>query len=205
MKVAMIDPSLFTLPYDLKLIGGLETAGQDVTFYGKPVPDEEVIATGIRVVPHFYRPMGEWGLDRLPRPLFKVAKGLCHIEAMGRLARDLKRLRPDIIHFQWLPLPIVDRRYLRSLREVAPLVLTAHDSQPFNNSPGAAIQQMGAIEMFRRFDRVVVHTEQSRMRLESYGVVPERIARIDHGFLNDDEPCASCCSASSSPTRARIS
>jgi glycosyltransferase involved in cell wall biosynthesis len=49
---------------------------------------------------------------------------------------------------------------------------------------------MGAIAIFSRFDQVIVHTAQSRRRLESYGVAPERIALVDHGFLNDDEPVA---------------
>jgi glycosyltransferase involved in cell wall biosynthesis len=192
MRIAMIDPSLFTLPYDLKLIAGLEGQGHEVMFYGKPIPEEETVAagTGIAVRPHFYRAMSTWGFDRLPKSLSKAVKGLCHLGAMQRLVQALRLEKPDIIHFQWLPLPVVDRRFLNALREIAPLIVTAHDSAPFNDSPGAAIQQMGARAVFGRFDRVIVHTEQSRRRLAGYGVALRNIARIDHGFLNDDQPVA---------------
>ena len=188
MRVAMIDPSLFTTPYDLKLIGGLERLGHQVDFYGKPVPAEETMAGDAAIHPLFYREMEQWRLDRLPRPLAKAAKGLCHLRGMARLTAVLRQSRPDAIHFQWLPLPLVDRRFLGPLRTIAPLVITAHDSQPFNANPGAAIQRLGAISILSRFDRVIVHTGQARDRLVAQGVAPGRIQRIAHGFLNDDQP-----------------
>jgi glycosyltransferase involved in cell wall biosynthesis len=190
MHVAMIDPSLFTLPYDLKLIGGLTRQGHTVDFYGKPVPPEEVMKADTFIRPHFYRPMTAWQLGRLPGPLAKAAKGLCHLDGMRRLVRDLKSSKPDVIHFQWLPLPLVDRRFLGALRRIAPLVITAHDSQPFNANPGAALQQVGATSVLGAFDRVIVHTAQAERRLLHYGVRPERIRRVAHGFLNDDQPMA---------------
>lgn len=48
------------------------------------------------------------------------------------------------------------------------------------------IQNLGATSALRHFDRVVVHTEQARRRLVAYGVEPDRIARVAHGFLHDD-------------------
>jgi glycosyltransferase involved in cell wall biosynthesis len=190
MHIAMIDPSLFTLPYDLKLIGGLERLGHKVDFYGKPVPPEEVMKADSFIRPHFYRPMRAWYLDRLPGPLPKLAKGICHLDGMRRLVRNLRANPPDVIHFQWLPLPLVDKRFLKALRNIAPLVITAHDSQPFNANPGAALQAVGATSILGAFDRVIVHTSQAQERLLTYGVQPDRIRRVAHGFLNDDQPLA---------------
>lgn len=188
MHIAMIDPSLFTPPYDLKLVGGLERLGHRVDFYGKPVPPDETMAGDTVIRPLFYREMGRWRLDRLPGPFAKLAKGVCHLRGMNRLVEELRRTRPEIIHFQWLPLPVIDQRFLEPLRAVAPLVVTAHDSQPFNANPGAAIQRLGAISILNRFDRVIVHTANAQDRLVAQGVPPERIQRIAHGFLNDDQP-----------------
>ena len=189
-KVALIDPSLFTLPYDMKLAAGLREIGHSVTFYGKALGPEEAAPAGAKLVQHFYPEMQNWGLERWPGGVSKAVKGALHLRSMRRLLDVLRAEQPDVIHFQWLPLPIIDRSFIGALRSIAPLVLTAHDSRPFNASPSSVIQKLGATSALGRFDRVVVHTEQARRRLVGYGVEPERIVRIAHGFLHDDEPGA---------------
>jgi glycosyltransferase involved in cell wall biosynthesis len=185
-KVALIDPSLFTLPYDVKLVEGLRGLGHSVSFYGKALGREESAPEGVKLVQHFYPEMQSWGISRWPAGVLKVAKGALHLRSMRRLLDVLRAEQPDIIHFQWLPLPIIDRTFIGALRTISPLVVTAHDSRPFNASPSSIIQKLGAISALGRFDRVVVHTEQARRRLVEYGVEPDRIARIAHGFLHDD-------------------
>ena len=185
-KIALIDPSLFTLPYDAKLAEGLRGIGHTVRFYGKSLAPQETEPAGAELVQHFYPELQRWGLSRWPAGFSRAAKGMLHLRAMRRLVEALRREQPDVIHFQWLPLPIIDRAFIGALRAVAPLVLTAHDSRPFNASPSSLIQNLGATSALRRFDRVVVHTEQARRRLVAYGVEPDRIVRIAHGFLHDD-------------------
>jgi len=189
-KVALIDPSLFTLPYDVKLAEGLRGIGHTVRFYGKSLEPQEAEPAGAGLVQHFYPEMHRWGLSRWPKPASRAAKGVLHLRAMRRLVEALRREQPDVIHFQWLPLPVIDRAFIGALRAIAPLVLTAHDSRPFNASPSSLIQNLGATSALRLFDCVVVHTEQGRHRLIDYGVEPGRIARIPHGFLHDDRPPA---------------
>jgi len=189
-KVALIDPSLFTLPYDLKLVEGLRGIGHTVRFYGKALGPEEAAPERAELVQHFYPEMQRWGVHSWPAGVSKTVKGMLHLRSMRRLVEVLRVEQPDVIHFQWLPLPIIDRSFIGELRRIAPLVLTAHDSRPFNASPSSVIQKLGATSALRRFDRVVVHTEQARRRLVDYGVEPERIVRVAHGFLHDDEPSA---------------
>ena len=184
----MIDPSLFTLPYDVKLAAGLRGLGHTVRFYGKSLEPQEQEPADAGLVQHFYPEMQRWGLSRWPAGVSRAAKGILHLRAMRRLVEALRREQPDVIHFQWLPLPIIDRAFIGALGDIAPLVLTAHDSRPFNANPSSLIQNLGAIAAFRHFDGVVVHTEQARRRLAEYGVDPRRIARIAHGFLHDDRP-----------------
>jgi glycosyltransferase involved in cell wall biosynthesis len=186
MRIALIDPSLFTLPYDLKLAEGLQQAGHRVDLFGTAVPADQASPAPLR--PHFYGELAGLGAERWPAALGKAAKGLAHLRGMWRLAETLERERPDIIHFQWLPLPIVDRAFLSRLRRIAPLIVTAHDSEPFNGNAGAALQQLGAIESLGRFDRVIIHTEQARARLTAHGLAPEKLHKIAHGFLDDDAP-----------------
>ena len=187
LKLALIDPSLFTLPYDAKLATALAEVGHAVTFYGKALGTGET-APGIETLRQiFYPEVVRWGLERWPAPLTKIAKGALHARAMRRLLGALRQDPPDIIHFQWLPLPAVDRAFIDPLRRIAPLVLTAHDSRPFNANPGSALQNLGATAILRRFDRVIVHTEQARRRLLDYGVAEDRLAKIAHGFLHDED------------------
>ena len=187
LKVALIDPSLFTLPYDAKLAAGLDAIGHSVTFYGKVLAPDET-APGLENLRQiFYPELLRWGVARWPAMLAKLTKGALHGRSMRRLLAALRQDPPDVIHFQWLPLPVIDRAFIGRLREIAPLVLTAHDSRPFNANPGSALQNLGATSILTRFDRVIVHTEQVRRRLAGYGVPADRLAKVAHGFLHDDD------------------
>ena len=183
MRVALIDPSLFTLPYDAALAAGLQTEGHTVVLHGRnPGPDDNA-TEGVPLQASFYRVAGAPVFARLPRALRLGLKGLDHAWSMEALVRRLRREAPDIIHFQWMPLPVVDRRFLRRLRRIAPLVLTVHDTNPFNNNPTGALQRVGAQAAFRDFDRLIVHTEQGRARLLAYGEGMDRVAMMPHGLL----------------------
>jgi len=185
MRVALVDPSLFTLPYDLALAAGLRAGGHQATLYGRrPRPaDGGTYETGL--VASFY-PIAESRLAAaLPAPLRLGVKGVDHLLSMARLRRILQARahRPDIIHFQWLPLPLADQRLLGAFRAIAPLVLTVHDTNPFNGSPTSRVQRLGMSGCLAAFDRLIVHTEQGRGRLIAQGVPESRIAAMPHGPL----------------------
>ncbi len=183
MRVALIDPSLFTLPYDAALAAGLQAGGHEVVLHGRdPGPDDNAV-DGVPLRPSFYRVTGAPALARLPRALRLGLKGADHAWSMAALMRRLRREQPDVIHFQWLPLPIVDRRFLKGLRRIAPLVLTVHDTNPFNGNPTGKLQRVGAHAAFRDFDRLIVHTEQGRARLLAHGEAAERVVVMPHGLL----------------------
>ncbi|HEX4352821.1 MAG TPA: glycosyltransferase family 4 protein, partial [Polyangiales bacterium] len=134
--------------------------------------------------PHFYRALESDLAKRLPRPVFLGLKGVAHGFAMRALLERMRALRPDVIHFQWAPLPAVDRWFIPALRRIAPCVLTVHDSAPFNGNPRAGIQLAGAVAIMSQFDRLIVHTEAAVARLQSYGIDPRKIKRLPHGPLD---------------------
>lgn len=183
MRVALIDPSLFTLPYDAALAEGLAAEGHQVTLHGRQMRADDGAANATKLVPSFYRVGGLAAVEAMPKPLRLGIKGVDHIVSMAALGTRLKRERPDVIHFQWLPLPLVDRWFLATLRKIAPLVLTVHDSNPFNGNPAARVQASGLGASFPRFDRLILHTEQGRARLIGQGVPTDRIALLPHGLL----------------------
>ena len=185
MRVALIDPSLFTLPYDAALAAGLQAEGHEVVLHGRRPGDNDNAAAGVPLRNSFYRLAATATIDRAPRPLRLAVKGADHLWSMRQLLRHLEATPPDVIHFQWLPLPMIDRRYLPALRRVAPLVLTVHDTNPFNGNPTGSLQRIGAHAAFGDFDRLIVHTEQGRARLLSLGHDPARVVLLPHGLLGE--------------------
>jgi glycosyltransferase involved in cell wall biosynthesis len=183
MKIAVIDPSLFTWPYDHALIQGLRENGHNVSLFTKHLSGDEPGKNADEVVEMFYPGLHATWAQELPHPVFLTAKGIMHPLGLLDLMRRLRRLRPDVIHFQWAPLPAVDRMFLPQLRRIAPTVLTVHDSAPFNDNPRSVLQRIGAIGIMNSFDRLIVHTNRARLRLAGHGLPADKIAVIPHGVL----------------------
>jgi glycosyltransferase involved in cell wall biosynthesis len=182
MRVALIDPSLFTLPYDCALADSLTQLGHDVVLYGRKLHADDNRLSGVRLDPVFYGMAGRRIVTQLPPRMRLAAKGVDHIWSMWRLPGQLRSWQPDVVHFQWLPLPVVDRRLLRFCSRVAPLVLTMHDTAPFNGDPSARLQTVGYFDCIDRMKHVIVHTEQGRARLQAMGVAPDHVSVIPHGL-----------------------
>lgn len=178
MKIALIDPSLFTAPYDLALMDGIAQAepAMAMRLYTRELAPDEPESEYF--VEHFYR--------RWPARLGtgRLVKGLQHLFDMAGLCRDLERWQPDIIHVQWSALPPIDFLFLPRLRRVAPTILTLHDSNPHNGSPRSRVQVLGSQALLRGFDAIIVHTAQARARLEAAGIGAGNITRIPHGLLH---------------------
>ncbi len=181
MKIALVDPSLFTWPYDRELVAGLLQHGHDVRLFGKALPATDGRAGDPVLRQVFYR--GLASADSWPSTLKRVAKGFSHVGSMARLRDELAAWSPDVIHFQWLPLPLIDALFLPVLRRIAPLVLTVHDTMPFNGSPRSSIQALGTFKAFREFDHLIVHTDQGRRRLTA--LAAGGLSRVPHGLLHD--------------------
>jgi glycosyltransferase involved in cell wall biosynthesis len=171
MEVTVVDPPAFTPPYDHSLCAALARRGNDVELvtsrfrYGS-VPK----ADGYRRSEPFYRV----GADST------IAKGLQHPLDMLRLARRLRRRRPAVVHFQWLPLPEIDRSLLRAFPR--PLVFTAHDLLP-REAP--ARRRRAAGRLFDAVDAVVVHSESGRGRLVAdLGVPDSKVIVVPHGSFD---------------------
>jgi hypothetical protein len=72
-----------------------------------------------------------------------LTKGAEHVVDMSRLVRRLRRFRPDVVHFQWCSIPLVDLAALRRIRRFAPVVLTVHDVNLFYGGQSSPLQLMG--------------------------------------------------------------
>lgn len=176
MRVVLADPPSFTPPYDHELASALARAGADVElvtsqfrFGERPAPD------GYRLVESLYpRSAGARRTAvRLPLKLLE-----------HRAATRSVLARPaDVVHFQWLAVPELDRLLLRTER---PLVLTAHDLLPRRTASRTRLWR----SLFARFDRIVVHSTRGRDLLTRFGVPETRLRVIPHPVFSSDAPRA---------------
>ncbi|MCB9944847.1 MAG: glycosyltransferase [Geminicoccaceae bacterium] len=172
--VILLDPGDFTPAYDAALQAALERSGEHVIHVGEHGFDEMTFE-GERWN-HFYPIANRFDGGR-------VIKGMEHAIGLVWLCHRLKSVCPSVIHMQWAPLPLVDRVLLPLLRHRAPLVITAHDSNPYNGD-GNPLMKMGYGGVLRRADAVIVHTDQARARLLQAGVLSDRLYVIPHGLLH---------------------
>jgi glycosyltransferase involved in cell wall biosynthesis len=104
---------------------------------------------------------------------------------MPRFISKMRLLKPDVIHFQWLPIPALDRIYLRQLQRIAPLVLTAHNTTLYHGAASSRLQGLGLNSIFKCFDAIIAHTEYSKNRINAKRLIaPEAVAVIPHGVLD---------------------
>ena len=188
MKIAVVDPWCFTPPYNRELCAALATIGHEVTLVGQRHGDGETAtvetSSAVTTLGLFAAAPG-W----LPRWLALSVKGLQHVRGMYRLYATLRSHPPDIIHFQWLPLPLIDALFVPLLRRIAPVVLTIHDSNPYNGA-GPWLLRAGNMMAIRCCDQLIVHNQVSEQRMIERGLPAGRIHRVAHGLLNQHKTAA---------------
>jgi glycosyltransferase involved in cell wall biosynthesis len=178
ISVEVVDPPAFTPPYDHALCGGLADCGVEVElvtsrFSHGPVPE----ARGYLVEERFYRTADRFGGSH---PLLRRAlRAAEHVPEMLSYAGSASSPGgPDIVHWQWLPIPRLDAYLLGSHH---PRVFTMHWRLP---EAGSRIGRQ-LTRLLSRFDAVVSHTEHGARRLAADFAVPsDRIHVIPHGALD---------------------
>jgi glycosyltransferase involved in cell wall biosynthesis len=180
MRVQIVDPAAYTPPYDHALSGALARAGAEVELitarfpYG-PVPDQHKTG-GSRtytVRELFYRRGSRPGIGPRHRRLLRAAE---HVPDMRRYRRVAEEA--DLVHYQWLPIPGLDRRLLPPKR---PRVYTMHWRLP---EAGSRIGR-SLTKLLAEMDAVVVHSEHGSARLRAdFGVPVDRLRVIPHGAFD---------------------
>lgn len=184
MKVCVLDPSLFTLPYDQHLCAALSEAGLDVTLCGRPLRAAETAYPHRYPFHHMFYRVTEGIGRRLRFPGARSGlKSAEHLWCTWRLGAWLRREAFDVVHVQWSPIPLIDRWAWRVWRRARGLVFTVHDTEPFLGQASSPGQRLGWWGLLDVAQRLVVHTEKSRNELAGMGVSPGRITRVPHGPL----------------------
>ena len=180
MRIALLDPPNFTAPYDHSLAAALARRGHDVHLLTSPD------LVGSAREPDGYRrhetflPLSGRVLRRAPRSRVRlVVKAAEYVPSVRSSLRSLGRLAPDVVHVQWLGIPRYDVRWLRSVAERYPTLLTAHDVLPRRRRNARAWgEALGVV------DRVVVHSERAVEQLAEVGVARRRLVPISHAVFD---------------------
>ena len=162
MRIVIADPPAYTPWYDHELASALGRAGAEVELATSHFRFAELPpASDYRRVARFYP---------LSSRLFQRSRARLPLKAAEHLgvAATLARLKPDVLHVQWLALPQIDLH----LRFRSPSVFTAHDLLPRRTAGKRELWT----RLLARFDRVVVHTERGRETLRDLGVEPSVIS-----------------------------
>lgn len=187
IRALLIDPSLFTAPYDAALTQGLLDAGVNAVWATRPVRrgDRQELPAE-RVMDFFYRRSDQaaWLPDRV-RPL---VKGVAHLAGLLRLLVAVRRFRPEVVHIQWVVLPLLDALAMSWIGRRAALVLTVHDTVPYNGQRMGWLQRMGFLVPLRRAHRLIVHTRSGRQALLDRGIGADKVSVIPHGPLSVSVP-----------------
>jgi glycosyltransferase involved in cell wall biosynthesis len=180
LRVALVDPSGYSRPYDHELARALAGRGHEVTLWTSAfVHGVAPAPAGYAVREHFYRRSNRLHVGARLRPLAKAAE---HVDDLRRLGARLRRERPDVVHVQWCVLRPVERRFYRRLHASGtPVVFTAHDPVP---NVGGAARRRSVAATARAFARVICHSDWGRRALvEQCGVDPARVRVIPHGVF----------------------
>ena len=178
-RILLVDPGNFTTPYDLALASAVHAHGPQVQVVGQA---GELLRCHSLYHGHFYPVLASrWG-RLLPARSVRLVKGVCHGIDMHRLSRSVAKFGAGVVHLQWSPIPLIDCWMIRSLRRWVPVVLTLHDSNPYQGAASWLMRQ-GYHRLLRSFDAVIVHTQRAERRVAELGIDRALIHRIPHGLL----------------------
>lgn len=187
LKAMLVDPSLFTAPYDAALTHGLLNASIQPMWATRRLRKGDTQEIPAHCVdPFFYK----WidGASYLPIKLRALLKGFAHAIGLSKVVWKVLFNRIDVVHFQWAVIPILDAMVMRIIRCFRPVFLTVHDTTPFNGEQISFMQNLGFDLPISSASQVIVHTQSALQSLIKRGVPERKINIIPHGPLSLSVP-----------------
>lgn len=187
MKIFFIDPSMFLPSYNGQFCNALHRVDADIQLITRrPRPHEVISVDGYALHEFFYRFSER--MNGHMKPLKGLIKGVEHAVDLHRLVKWAEQAKPDVIHFSWILLPMVEGWFIERLRRVAPLVLTVHNTVPFHNEGTSKLMQSGHEELYRRFDHLIPHTQSIKQYLENLGIPEAKMTCMPHPVIDLPKP-----------------
>lgn len=182
MRVCMVNPSGSAFGYVHELCQGLAREGCSIDLYTGPHWRQAArdIRANYGVYLCFYRRSGGRSRVRgLAGRLWRLARLFEHVMGMSNLMIAARRY--DVIHVQWLPVPVLDVIAIWVISRFRPVVYTVHNLYPHDARKRYLLKSV--LRLIYSIPRVlIVHSQYtSNGLLTEFAVKPGRICRIRHG------------------------
>lgn len=112
-----------------------------------------------------------------------LKKAFSYVRSIFKVARLIKKERPDIVHIQWWKIWPLDYCFLNVIKPYCgKIVFTAHNLVPHNSGDKYKDR---CIKYYKRVDKIIVHVSKSKVELVSdFGIEESKIFVIPHGLLD---------------------
>lgn len=112
----------------------------------------------------------------------KFYKGISYILSILNLVYYIHKIKPKIVHIQWIRLWMIDYLFLKYLNHLKiNTVFTAHNILPHDSGERYLKQYQ---KYYHTVRRIIVHTADTKKKLISQcKISPEKISIIPHGIL----------------------
>jgi glycosyltransferase involved in cell wall biosynthesis len=182
MRIALFDPANLVVPYTDYLATGLVDAGHEVSLWASDFrysDDRPALGAEVEVLNNYYRLSSK---QPMPGVLRRISKAIEHIWDTRRAARQVLSWRPDVIHYQQSPIPILDSFLLGSFTKHTPTVVTLHNITPEHGESKLTAHRYA--RYLRRFDGIITHTLDGRDFSRRIGFEPGAIHNIRPGIYD---------------------
>lgn len=183
INALLVDPSLFTQPYDAALTRGMLNSSVRPVWITRPLRIGESQEIPLEYVDAFFYKHTD-NKSHFPLKIRTILKGLSHLIGLIRLFYKAMSPRVDLVHFQWTVIPVLDAILMGLIRLFKPVILTVHDTTPFNGERISFLQNLGFDLPIKFSNQLIVHTQSARESLIKRGVDSKKINVIPHGPLS---------------------
>ena len=116
--------------------------------------------------------------------LIGFRKIISYIKSIIYVLKNVKKHKPEIIHFQWLKIPQFDYFVLKNIKRVSrktKIIFTAHNILPHNT--GNKYKKIYE-KIYSFIDGIIVHGNKTKDNLlQKFSIDKNKVVVIPHGFL----------------------
>jgi glycosyltransferase involved in cell wall biosynthesis len=184
MKVFVFDSAAAVIYYDYSLCLGLLKQGYTVELIACPFPvDPQISFDKINYKPIFFQFTSHFKPKQNTARYYKtfqIVKGIEYLFDILKFLFLVWRQRPDIVHIQWLAVPLIDKFWMKLLKwRGVNLIYTAHNILPHEkkNNDYSLFK-----EIYQLADKIIVHSAcDKRMLKDEFSINESKISVIPHG------------------------
>lgn len=184
MKIFIIDPGMVE-DYSYELASSLANQQHKVFLFGtNPYHGKKINFTHINY-------QSRKKIFNSFKTINKIFKGLSYFYMHILVILNMWRHSPDIIHYQWTKIPIIDVLSFIFIRPKIKKVFTVHNTTSSHGEKETFIKKilgLGYRSFLNKMDSFIVHTSYSKITfIENHSQHKKKVSIIEHGLFKYTE------------------